>query len=213
MNFAWNYKPALLAICLMLVSCQKDAPEPEIDINATLLSTGWQMEKYILHYFDGSPDAETDSLVLTMVRSDSLEDSRAVYTHRWIVFDQVAALTAFNYNLYYREKGDSAWRATRFQIPGEAGTLWGKRADSLAYLNHESERPILIDVIDEDMFILRDAYVIETIESYNFGEGNITYTFGDFPSKNLASIDAVYRSASASEGPNWFPSWPYWPLE
>ena len=80
-------------------------------------------------------------------------------------------------------------------------------------MNHKSESPILIDVIDEDMFILRDAYVIETIESFNSGEGNTTYTFGDFPPDKLARIDAVYRSAFASDGPNWFPSWPYWPIE
>ena len=213
MKFMRYYIPALVAFSVLLVSCQEDEPEPEIDIKATLLSTGWQMEKYILHYYDGTPDAETDSLVLTMVRSDSLEDTRTVYTHRWIVFDEVVALTAFNYNLYYREKGDSAWISTRIQIPGEAGSHWGKRADSLAYMNHESERPILIDVIDEDMFILRDAYVIETIESFHIGEGNTTYTFGDFPPNKLARIDAVYRSAFALEGPNWFPAWPYWPIE
>lgn len=208
-----KYLLPLLVIGLFLCSCQKEELEPEIDIKTTLLSTGWQMENYIFHYSDGTPVAEPDSLVLTMISSDTLEDTRSVYTRRWIVFDEVAALTAFNYNLYYKEKGSSTWKMTRSDLTGQAGTLWGMGADSLAYLNLDTERPIHIDIINANQFILRAAYLVEIPDPFRVGDSATTYHFGDYPTGKLIQIDEVYRSASSSEGPDWFPAWPYWPQE
>ncbi len=203
----------LTAFFLAPLSCWRKDTIPEIDKQEILLSTGWKLDTYIFRFKDGQPDVELDTLVLNIIRTDTLEDTRSVYTSRWIVFDTESyAVTAFNYDLYSRNKEDSVWIRKETDLTGEGFTEWGLDQRLQPYLNLNSERPIRIDLLNEQAFALVDAYLIESAQRIAFGKDSIKYTFGTFDPKSLLRIDAIYRAAGREDGPNWFPAWRFWPL-
>ena len=208
-----SYAILMLCLTLIVVSCRRTDPVPDFDETEALRSTGWKLEKYVFRFTDGSPSKELDTLVLNMVRTDTLEDTRSVYTGRWIIFDTESfAATAFNFNHYSRPKGDTVWIQEDKDLTGEGFTEWGPDQTGQPYLNPNGERPIQIDLLDEQTFVLVDAYLIESTQPLYFGSDSITYTFGTFHPADILQIDAIYRAAGRDEGPNWFPAWRFWPL-
>lgn len=200
----------LIILSAVLFSCGEEDPDHLIDYPSLLMSKGWQLEKYIFYFSDSRPEEEDDSLVLSFFRTDIEDDTKVIYTGRWIVFDNDSlARTAFNYDLYAMPKGESGWTLVRTNITGEAYTGWGLDAEGQPYLNIDWPRPILVDVLNDTCFILRNAYLIESTELLNDEGETITSLFGDYGSGVLNSIDAVYTSSGS--GPNWMPPWPYWP--
>lgn len=192
-----------------LVSCQEEEIDPVGQWKDILMSTGWKIDRYIYHFADGRDEAEDDSLALNIFRSDSTDDSRVIYTARWIVFESATiARTAFNYDTYSREKGETLWQPQGKNITAEAMTDWGTGTDRRLYLSLFGSRPTLIEVTGTDRLVLRDAYQIESVQSMTFGSGTLTFLFGDYAPGVLDRIDAVY--VADSTGPNWFPPWPYW---
>jgi hypothetical protein len=195
------------------LSCLRQDTFPEVDTGEILQSTGWKLDTYVFRFNNGQPDAELDTLVLNIIRTDSMEESRSVYTGRWIVFDnESVAVTAFNYDLYTRKKGDSVWTRKESDLTGEGFTEWGMDQTLQPYLNPNSDRPILIDLLDEQTFALTDAYLIKSAQPLPFGDDSIKYIFGTFDPGTLLRIDAIYRAAGRDDGPNWFPAWRFWPL-
>lgn len=206
--------PNTCILCLFLISlisCQKEEADQQEYLRSVLMDTGWKLEEYRFHFNDQDGDLELDSLVLRILKSDSSDDSKVVYTDRWIVYDSDStARTAFHYDLYSRPKDESDWIPRQTSLTGEAKTEWGFDLDEKPYLNIYGTRPILIELVNENCFILKDAYVIESTQTLNFNSGTMTFIFGDYPAGTLKSIDAVYKSAAGSEGPPWFPPWPFW---
>lgn len=205
-----SYQRALLFLFMILNSCQQEEQDI-MHLQSILMSTGWRVENYVFHMQDQGDTYEADTLILNIIKSDASDDERAVYTNRWIIFENdTISRTAFNFNSYYRPKDSSDWITQTTNLTGEGYTEWGFDTESKPYLNIHGSRPILIEIVDENCFILKDAYLIESTQSSHSGSVTITFKFGDDPSGQLKSIDAVYRSASAQEGPPWFPPWPYW---
>lgn len=205
-----RYPLTLIVLSLFLLSCQNDDPFNGREIEEVLLSTGWKLEKYIYYFHDGST-AERDTLVLTMIRTDSMKDTRAVYTERWLKFENdTFAVTAYNYDWYGRPKGEPEWKLERDSLTSVSGATWGTGGDLKLYMNPGGERPVWIDVRDQNNLILRDAYQIETEEYSCTDELSIIYTFGEFPAESPDYVDAHYRSASPEEGPYWSPDWQFW---
>jgi hypothetical protein len=204
------YRLFLFLLSAVLFSCGEEDPEQLIDYPSLLMSKGWGLEKYIFYFSDSRPEEEDDSLVLSFFRTDLENDTKVIYTGRWIVFDNDSlARTAFNYDLYTMPKGESGWTLVETNITGEACTGWGLDDDGQPYLNIDGPRPILVEVVNDTCFILRDDYLIESTELLDDEGATITSLFGDYGSGVLTSIDAVY--SSSGKGPNWFPPWRYWP--
>lgn len=200
----------LFVLSLLLFSCQKEDLFTNSEIENILISTSWKLDKYIYYFQDGST-AERDTLVLTITPSDSLEDTRAVYKGRWLVFENdTFAVTAYTFDWYYRPKGEYQWFLERDSLTGVAGAIWGRGDDLKFYMNPGEERPVWIDLRREDLLILRDVYQIETIKQSFTGDLFLTYIFGEFPVESLDHMDAHYRSASLDEGPHWSPYWEFW---
>jgi len=203
---------ALLLIFVSMVSCQDEDPFSFEEQKSILMSTGWKLDKLILHFQDNQKDEETDTLVLLTLRSDLEEQQMSVYTDRWIVFeDDTLALTAFNLDFYSRPNDQENWELDSRNNTGVGWTDWGSDAHGNPYLSLRKEWPILIRVVNSHKFILENAYRIETTEDIFSGSATLTYRFGEYPPGSLERIDAVYLSAGPDEGPNWFPPWSYWP--
>ena len=197
---------------LAVVSCQKEEPLTFDEQRAILMSTGWKLDRLVLHFNDDRPGEETDTLVLVAFRSDKEEQKMTVYTDRWIVFENdTLALTAFNLDVYSRENEGAEWELTSRNNTGVGGTDWGPDSDGMPHLSLKKEWPIRILLVSGMEFILENAYRIETVEEILSGGATLTYLFGGYPSGTLESIDAVYRAAGPDEGPNWFPPWFLWP--
>ncbi len=207
-----TYRSFFLLSFLLIFSCQKEELLSVEEQQAILMSTGWKLDRLILQFQDGRQDEEPDSLVLLTLRSDVEEQQMAVFTDRWIVFENdTIALSAYNLDFYARADAQAEWELTSQNNTGGGWTDWGFNADDIPHLSLLKPWPVLIRVVDEHQFILEDAYRIETSEEILSGSATLTYRFGNYPSGTLKRIDAVYLSAGPDEGPNWFPRWNYWP--
>lgn len=202
----------ILIVATVVVSCQKEETFTFDEQRAILMSTGWKLDRLVLHFNDNRPGEETDTLVLVAFRSDKEEQQMTVYTDRWIVFENdTLALTAFNLDIYSRENEGAEWELTSRNNTGVGGTDWGPDSDGTPHLSLKKEWPIRILLVSGKEFILKNAYRIETVEEILSVGATLTYLFGGYPSGILESIDAVYRAAGPDEGPNWFPPWFLWP--
>lgn len=177
-----------------------------------LMSTGWKLDRLIMHFHDGRPDEESDTLVLVTLRSDKEEQQMAVYTDRWIVFENDSvALSAYNLDFYSRPDEEAEWERFSINHTGVGWTDWGFDILDNPHLSLLKEWPIRIRLVSENKFILENAYRIETTEEMSSGTATYSYRFGVYPAGTLKRIDAVYLAAGPDEGPNWFPTWYYWP--
>jgi hypothetical protein len=202
----------LLLIIMSLVSCQEEESFTFEEQQSILMSTGWKLDRLILHFEDNRQDEESDTLVLLTLRSDKEEQQMTVYTGRWIVFENDSiALAAFNLDYYSRPDAGDEWELYSKDNTAVGWTDWGSDSDGNPYLSLRKEWPILIRLVNEHQFILEDAYRIETTEELYSGSAIRTYRLGAYPSGTIKSIDAVYRAAGPDEGPNWFPPWSHWP--
>lgn len=195
----------------LLESCQQEEFSSE-EQKSILMSTGWKLDRLIMQFQDGRQDETSDTLVLLSLRSDLEEQQMAVFTDRWIVFENdTIALAAYNIDFYSRPDEQSVWERTSRNNTGGGWTDWGFDADGIPHLGLLKAWPIRIRVVDAQQFVLEDAYRIETTEDILSGTATLTYRFGTYPPGTLKRIDAVYLSAGPDEGPNWFPPWNYWP--
>ena len=100
-----------------------------------LLSNGWKLEKDIYYFIDGS-SAECDTLVYSMIRTDSKNDKRIVFTERWLVFtDDTTAVTAYSYDLYSRPEGAPVWSLGLDSLHGVGAAIWGMEENLKIYMN------------------------------------------------------------------------------
>jgi hypothetical protein len=202
----------LLVIFISLVACQEEESFSFEEQKSILMSTGWKLDRLILHFQDNRKDEVSDTLVLLTIRSDIEEQHMTVYTDRWIVFENdTLALSAFNMDYYFRPDDQASWELDSRDNIGAGWTDWGSDAEGYPHLSLLKEWPIRIRVVSSHQFILEDANRIETIEDILSGSATLTYRIGEYPPGTLESIDAVYLSAGPDEGPNWFPPWSFWP--
>jgi hypothetical protein len=201
----------LITASILWHSCQKEESISIDEQRAILMSTGWKMEKLIFFFQDERESVQADTLVLYTLPSGTDKEYQSVYTGRWIVFENDSlALSAFNFDHYSRPDPNSEWELESKNMTGVGGMDWGFNDEGTPYLGLLKERPIRIELVNEKQFILKDAYLIESTEPSYFGEGTITYLFGDYHPGTIESIDAVYHAAGTDEGPDWFPPWRYW---
>jgi hypothetical protein len=208
------HHPVILLLGIFLISsCQKEDQYSIEEQSSILMSTGWKLDRLILHFQDNRKDEESDTLVLLTLRSDTEKQQMTVYTERWIVFENdTLGLTAFNMDYYSRPDDQADWESTGKNNAGVGWTDWGFDAKGIPHLSILKERSIRIRMVSVNKFILEDAYRIETTEDILSGTATRTYLFGDYPPGTLERIDAVYLAAGVDEGPNWFPTWYYWPV-
>jgi len=197
---------------ILTVSCQQEDSFSAMEQKAILMSTGWKLDRLIFQFQDGRQDEESDTLVLLTIRSDREEQRMAVFTDRWIVFENDSiALIAYNLDFYSRPEEQSVWERISRNNTGGGWTDWGFDADDLPHLSLLKAWPVRIRVVDEHQFILQEAYRVETTQEIQPGTATLTYRFGTYPPGTLKRIDAVFMAAGPDEGPNWFPPWNFWP--
>ena len=216
--FKWWYAYRILKTWILLLiffslgSCQKEDSFSLEEQKSILMSKGWKLDRLILHFQGNRQDEESDTLVLLTLRSDQEVQQMTVYTDRWIVFENDSiAWTAFNMDYYSRPDEQNDWELSSKDNNGVGWTDWGFDADGNPHLSLLKEWPIRIRLVNQNKFILMDANRIEIMEDIFSGTATITYRIGDYPAGTLESIDAVYLAAGPDEGPNWFPSWSFWP--
>jgi hypothetical protein len=127
-----------------------------------------------------------------------------------MVFDSDSSVRyLWSYDNYYRPKGETKWILDLKNNAGEGISEWGFNKNNSLYIfePHISQ----IEILNEDCFIIQDEMTIESSQPLPDNMGTLTIIYGDYPAGTLKRIDVVYTSATADEGPSFFPPWPYWP--